>query len=81
VGAGAHRRSLGFARDDKGEGGDLLLSAVRSDGQKETAGPSLRCAPVDHFARKIIQVGIAILWRFDEKHPKQAGAYERPQAA
>jgi hypothetical protein len=35
---GAHRRSLGFARDDKGEGGEFLLGAVRSDGQKETAG-------------------------------------------
>ena len=40
MGAGAHRRSLGFARDDKVEGGGFLLGAVRLDGQKETAGPS-----------------------------------------
>src|ERR1700677_1769460 len=36
----AHRRSLGFARDDKGEGGDLYWEPLyRMDG-KETAGPS-----------------------------------------
>jgi len=31
-----------FARDDKGEGGDSSLGAVRSDEQKETAGRSGR---------------------------------------
>jgi hypothetical protein len=34
----AHRRSLGFARDDKGEGSDFYWEPLDRDGQKETAG-------------------------------------------
>jgi hypothetical protein len=42
------------SRDDKGEGGDFLLGAVRSDAQKETAGQiPLR---LDDLARKINKV-------------------------
>ena len=37
AGARAHSRSLGCARDDKGEGGDFYLGPVSLDGQKRNS--------------------------------------------
>ena len=72
--APAHRRSLGFARDDKGEGGDCYWEPPdRMDRKKQQTAGQIRLK-LDDLARKINRgapLTMTILWEFNEKHPKQ----------